>query len=102
MITDYDLSNGDFSYIIGIEVDDFEGVNDECAKITIPSAQYAVFNTPPSDAESFVRTIHMTWNYIYQTWLPQTGFEHMKTHEFETYCEESRSFSEEIWIPIGR
>jgi AraC family transcriptional regulator len=101
MITDYDFRNGDFSYIIGIEVDDFNGINEECATITIPSAHYAVFDTSPADAESFVKTVHATWEYIYQVWLPQTGFEHMKTHEFETYCEESNSFSEEIWIPIG-
>ncbi len=102
MITDYDFNKGDFSYIIGIEVDDFIGVNDECAKITVPSAHYAVFNTPPADTESFVKNIHMTWNYIYHVWLPQTGFEHMKIHEFETYCEDSHTYSEEIWIPIGR
>ncbi|MDF2542490.1 MAG: AraC family transcriptional regulator [Herbinix sp.] len=102
MLTDHDANSGDISYVIGVQVDDFNDINDECVRITIPSAQYAVFNTPPADSDSFVKAIHKTWEYIYQVWFPQTGFERMKTQEFETYCEASHSYSEEIWIPIGR
>lgn len=100
IITDYDFKNSRFSYIIGIEVDDFKEINGECVKMTVPAARYAVFRTPPADTHTFVRNIHMTWGYIYNFWLPQTGFRHTGTHEFEIYCEESRTFSEEIWIPI--
>lgn len=99
-ITGYDFNIDRFSYIIGIEVNDFKGINEECVKITVPAARYAVFRTPPADTRTFVRNIHMTWGYIYNIWFPQTVFKHTGTHEFETYCEESRTFSEEIWIPI--
>jgi AraC family transcriptional regulator len=102
VIIDNDVGNGSFSYLIGMEVDDSDQIGKECVKITIPSAHYAVFNTPPADTGTFVRNIHKTWHYIYQVWLPQTGFVHMGTHEFETYCEASYSFSEEIWIPLAK
>lgn len=100
MITECDFEKSRFTYIIGIEVDDFKKVNGECAKMIVPAAHYAVFKTPPADTHTFVKNIHMTWDFIYTFWFPQTGFKHMGTHEFETYCEESRSYSEEIWIPI--
>jgi Uncharacterized protein conserved in bacteria len=100
MTAGYDFKNNRFSYIIGIEVDDFKGINEDCTSMTVPAAHYAVFGTPPADTHTFVRNIHMTWSYIYSVWFPHTGFRHTGTHEFETYCEESRTFSEEIWIPI--
>jgi len=102
ILFDYDEKTSDISYLIGIEVDDFDGVNPECTWLMIPSAQYAVFNTPPATTETFVETIHRTWGYINCVWFPQTGFSRLKTHEFETYCEMSHTYSEEIWIPIGK
>lgn len=95
-----DYNTNCFSYIIGIEVDDFKGINQGCTKMIVPAARYAVFRTPPASTHTFVRNIHMTWDYIYKVWFPQTGFRHTGTYEFETYCEKSRTFTEEIWIPI--
>jgi len=102
VLIDNNVGNGSFSYLIGVEVDDSDEIGEECVKITIPSAYYAVFNTPPADTGTFVRNIHKTWSYIYQVWLPQTSFVHMGTHEFEMYCEASYTFSEEIWIPLAK
>lgn len=102
MVIENDVNNDTFSYLIGIEVGDTDEISKDCVKITIPSAHYAVFNTPPTDTSSFVRNIHKTWQYIYQVWLPQSGFKHSGAHEFETYCEASYAFSEEIWIPLAK
>lgn len=100
LMTGYDFVNDRFSYVLGLEVEDFAEISGDCTKMIVPAARYAVFRTPRADTHTFVRNIHMTWNYIYNVWLPGSGFRHTGTHEFETYCEESHTFSEEIWIPI--
>ena len=63
---------------------------------------YAVFRTPPATHIDFVCTIHKTWNYILDVWLPENGYVSTGGYELESYVEESRLFSEVIYIPIKR
>lgn len=87
-------------YFIGVEVDSYDNMPNNIIKITIPATTYAVFSTPKSDTFSFVKTIHRTWHFIYQQWFPDSVYTHNGTYEFETYCEDSRTFSEDIYIPV--
>lgn len=41
-----------------------------------------------------------TWDYIRQSWLPESKYNHTGGYQFETYIEDSRTFSEDIYIPI--
>ena len=63
---------------------------------------YARFRTPDSTHANFVNTIQRTWQYIAGVWLPENGYERTGGAEFETYVETSRTFSEEIYIPLQK
>jgi len=79
---------------------DEKGDLSDTQKIYINSGQYAVFQTPQSSHAGFVNNIHRTWDYIYKIWLPNSEYELTGSYEFESYIEQSRAFSEKIFIPI--
>jgi AraC family transcriptional regulator len=90
--------NGLYKYTIGVIANE-DGLNGT-EKIIIPPAAYAVFETPLADAFTFVENIHSTWDYIYSKWLPQSQYKQANSFAFECYCEESRIFSEKIYVPV--
>lgn len=98
--TDFDPLKQKFTYIIGVEVKSFENMPESVITKIVPEAEYVVFSTPKADTYTFVSTIHRTWRFIYQQWFPYSEFEPAGTHEFETYCEDSRTYSEDIYIPV--
>lgn len=102
MLIDFGLEDSSFTYMVGVEMPVGTRVKPPLTAQEIPMMEYAVFATPPADKHTFVNTIHRTWGAIYQQWLPNAGVEHAGTHEFETYCEASESYSEDIYIPIIR
>lgn len=61
---------------------------------------YAVFTTEPAGHFAFVNNIRSTWAYINAEWLPSSGCERTGGLEFESYVEDSRTYSEQIYIPI--
>jgi AraC family transcriptional regulator len=63
---------------------------------------YALFRTPAATNIDFVNTIHRTWEYINTVWLPKSGYKRRNSYEFESYMEQSRAFSEKIYIPIEK
>ena len=87
-------------YFIGIRADEADGDKTETIQLEIPGGLYAVFATPPASHFDFVNTIHRTWQYICNTWFPQSGYKRNGIYEFETYVEASRTYSEKIYIPI--
>jgi AraC family transcriptional regulator len=68
--------------------------------LIIPEGLYAVFTTPSVSHFDFVATIHRTWEYINMVWLPESGYRRTGRFEFESYVEESRTYSERIFIPL--
>jgi len=96
-----------FSYVIGMEVADFKDVPKEYFKGEVPAATFAVFTTPPANRENgeFVKAIHGTWDYIYQAWFPNSGYEfdgEVKV-DFERYDERSAGDEKiqiDIYIPV--
>jgi len=89
-------------YFIGIKTDDAKGDTAGTVQLQIPGGLYAVFTTPPSSHFDFVNTVHRTWQYIKETWLPQSGYYVNGDYEFETYVEASRMYSQKIYIPVER
>jgi AraC family transcriptional regulator len=91
-------------YFIGIRTEEALGDISGTARFHIPGAVYAKFATPPSTHFDFVNAVHRSWNYIVGSWLPENKywrFESFWPH-FETYIEDSRTFSEDIYIPVTR
>ena len=93
---------GGIDYYIGIRKEEAEGELSGTVILDIPGGQYAVFETPPTTHFNFVNNIHRTWDYINRIWLPQSGYRRTGGCEFECYVEESRSYSERIYIPVTK
>ena len=95
-----DSTTGDFSYVIAVEVHDYEGVPPTMFRREIPEATYAVFTVPPveSHGPEFSDAIQGTWKYIYSTWFPDSGYEFAEGKvDYELYGEATKV---EIYIPI--
>ncbi len=89
-------------YYIGIRRSDVRGDLSGTVMLPIPGGLYAVFDTPPSTPFDFVNAIHRTWRYIGRVWLPQNGYRRTGGYELESYVEQSRAFSERIYIPVEK
>jgi len=90
-------------YFIGIRAKDAAGETAGAQRLEIPGGLYAVFTTPPASHFNFVNTIHRSWHYINHVWLPQSAYRAADgKYQLESYAEASRTYSEDIYIPIER
>ena len=98
--------DGEFEYVIGVEVKEGQPIPAEYHVCTIPESLFAVFSTPPADAANFSSTIQGTWQYIYSEWFPNSGYEFDGNGvDYELY--DARCMSEtgkvcDIYIPVIR
>ncbi|MCL2478002.1 MAG: AraC family transcriptional regulator [Treponema sp.] len=67
--------NGEFEYVIGVEVKEGDDIPKEYHVCTVPGALFAVFSSPPSDRPAFSKAIQGTWKYIFSEWFPGSGYE---------------------------
>lgn len=99
-VSDWDPVRQKLNYYIGIRETDADGDLTGTVTLEIAGGEYAVFDTPSASHFDFVNNIHRTWSYIGQVWLPENGYQRTGGYELESYVEESRLFSERIYIPI--
>jgi AraC family transcriptional regulator len=96
--------NGEFNYVIGVEVKDGHDIPKEYHVCKIPEALYAVFSTPPTAIENFSNQIQGTWNYIFSEWFPNSGYEFENGKvDFEFYDERCMGEANnvcDIYIPV--
>jgi AraC family transcriptional regulator len=96
--------NGEFVYVIGVEVKDGCEIPNEYHVCVIPEALFAVFSSPSADKANFSNEIQGTWKYIYSEWFPNSGYEFADGKvDFELYDE--RNMGEkgnicDIHIPV--
>lgn len=96
----------EFSYLLGIEVNDFDQILEDMSKIEVPCGKYAVFSTPPVHENHFAKSIEGTWKYILEEWFPNSSYEvDDNNFDFEFYDErahpwENNKLSMDIYIPI--
>ncbi|MBQ2749205.1 MAG: AraC family transcriptional regulator [Clostridia bacterium] len=90
------------SYAIGIRSEHAQGDKQGTISVAIDGGLYAAFETQAADPISFVATIHHTWDWIFESWLPDNGYVRREGFEFESYVESSRLYSERIYIPIRK
>jgi AraC family transcriptional regulator len=97
-----DPANGDFSYVIAVEVSDFNSVSTDLFTAEIPETLYAVFTTPANDGEKNIApAVQGTWKYIHETWFPSCGYEFAEEKaDFEFYACSSEVEKVKIYIPI--
>lgn len=97
-----DPANGDFSYVIAVEVSDFNGVPADLFTADIPEATYAIFATPATDGqENIADAIQGTWKYIHEAWFPTSGYEFAEGKaDFEFYPCTNPAEKVKIYIPV--
>lgn len=83
-----------------IEVADFDTEVDEMENFMLKAGEYAVFDYKGSGSDPTI------FQYIYQTWLPQSGYTLDNRPHFEVLGEKYKNdhpdSEEEIWIPIRK
>lgn len=93
----FDVNNM-FEKWAGLEVNAFDSVPEGLDKTIIPEGLYAVFYYRGLHTDSSV------FQFIFQTWLPQSDFELDQRPHFEILGEKYKNndpaSEEEIWIPI--
>lgn len=87
-------------YYIGIHAEKANGDISGTVRLTIAGGLYAMFDTPLANQHDFVATVRDTWNWIYQEWMPNSGYRRGEGFELESYTESSRIFSERIYVPL--
>ncbi|MDR2259082.1 MAG: GyrI-like domain-containing protein [Treponema sp.] len=97
-------TNGDFQYLIGLEVKDGAAVPPGYEARQLPPTAYAVFSTEPADAENFFSAVYNTWAYIYGFWLPKSGL-HIdgRSCDFELYDDRARPETGkvcDVYVPV--
>lgn len=88
--------DGRFHYLAGFEVSAAQDLPPGMEKWTVPEQQYAIF--PCS-----LKTIHETYQYIFETWLPQSGYTRADGPDFEFYGKEFDMATGEgmaIYLPV--
>ncbi len=87
-----------FTKWLGIKNSSIENIPDGFDTIIIPAGKYAVFHYKG------LNTDHRIFNYIFQEWLPQSGYQLDERPHFdlldERYKNNDPESEEELWIPI--
>ncbi|WP_019777280.1 AraC family transcriptional regulator [Streptococcus sobrinus] len=96
-------SEGTIHYMIGFRISDsIEEVDIQklgLDRIDIPEEKYAVVNL----GGELPNNIHQAWSYLLGIFLPQEGYRHAGSYDFELYSGyevNSPDFSIELWVPI--
>lgn len=102
---DYGVSIWNFEknkldYYIGILTEYAKGDLSGTLQLKVEGGLYAIFDTPKADKYTFVNAIRKTWDYIYGEWTCQSEYVNLGDCDFETYKENSREFSEQIFIHV--
>ena len=99
-----DPNTGRFRYCIGLKTSAITEADPNLFTGSVPAGHYAVFTTPPAERSQFSATIQQTWQHIFQTWLPQSGYQMAEGHpDFELYderCHTDNGAVMDIYIPI--
>jgi AraC family transcriptional regulator len=95
----YDENTGEFDYVAAIEVERADGIPTGMASWVVPEQTYAVFVCT-------LPTIRETFQHVYETWLPQSGYQRGSDVEFEFYDADfdpqDPSSEMQIYIPIKK
>jgi AraC family transcriptional regulator len=88
-----------FNYYAGVEVEKGSALVHDMDLIYIPEQRYAVFTHRGS-----IKDLSLTNQYIWGTWLPQSGFELAPASDLEIYPTAFRPDDHdsemELWIPL--
>ena len=99
--------DGNYNLISGVKISNPDAVDKQLFIHKIPSSLYAIFSTPPcfGSTVAFAETIIKTWKYIFEVWMPDSGYTlDTDRADFEFYDERCHGIprSMDIYIPIKK
>ncbi|WP_309676225.1 GyrI-like domain-containing protein [Pseudomonas sp.] len=90
---------GGFEYIAGVEISKLDDLPEKYRWVEVLPQHYAVFEHKGS-----LDQLPQTFQYIWKTWLPQSGYQAADAPEFERYSEDFNPKLNtgvlEIWLPL--
>jgi len=90
---------GGFEYIAGVEISKLDDLPEKYRWVEVQPQKYAVFEHKGS-----LDKLPEVFQYIWHTWLPQSGHEAADAPEFERYSEDYNPKLNtgvlEIWLPL--
>ncbi|MEZ4887752.1 MAG: GyrI-like domain-containing protein [Chitinophagales bacterium] len=93
------MKTNKWHYMTAVEVSTLETIPLLTVAKTLPPSQYAVFTH-----KGTVQTIAQTFQYIYQTWLPNADYEIAAPFDFEFYDERFKGggadSETDIYLPV--
>ena len=98
----FPVETGLYRLVTCVKVDDPENVEDGLYVDWVPPGLYGVFSTPPTN-ENFAQTVVDTWRYIFEIWLPNSGYSlNPNCLDYEFYDERCHGapYSMDICIPL--
>jgi AraC family transcriptional regulator len=78
------LDQENFDYMAAVPVENFDKIPDGMVARTIPAHKFAVFTHKTGD-DTMHNDLQKSVQYIWGTWLPNSGYEHAKVPDFELY-----------------
>ena len=92
---------GNFEYVTGVQVRDFEDLPDEFARVRVAPQRYAVF-THTGNISTMRRTAYTIWNKA----LSEAGLTALDAPNFELYDDRfdphTGDGEVEVWVPVER
>lgn len=80
------LNEENFDYMAAVPVSNFDAVPEGMVARTVPAHKFAVFTHKTGD-DSLHNDLQKSVQYIWGTWLPNSGYEHARVPDFELYDE---------------
>jgi AraC family transcriptional regulator len=97
------LGDEAFDYMAALSVASFDTVPEGMVARTIPAHKFAVF-THKTGKDTLHNDLQKSVQYIWGTWLPNSGYEHAKVPDFELYDERMDPLTGkgefDLYIPI--
>jgi predicted transcriptional regulator YdeE/DNA-binding transcriptional MerR regulator len=98
-ITTPNAAPGEFEYVASLKVSSEEDIPEGMVVRHVTAAKYAVFTHVGA-----LDKLKDTYNYIYQTWIPQSGMQLTGGYDFEYYNEDFKDFAPDsrfyIYVPV--
>jgi len=93
----YDYSENTFKYMLCQFLPKDFSVPDKFTVLEVPAATWAVFDAPDCEIQSM-------WKRIWTEWFPVSGYESVKSVQFEMYygLAGHENVFGEIWIPVTK
>lgn len=98
----FPVETGLFRLVTCVKISDPEEQGEGLYVDWVPPGLYGVFTSPPTE-KNFAETVRNTWRYIFDTWLPDSGYELAPTGlDYEFYDERCHGapYSMDVCIPL--